>query len=467
MPEFQIQSPSPAMRQISAGIPAAPNPGGVSLIIKIFGIIIVAAAMGTAALLFTRFWDPLWNPFRPQPEKVVSESLAKMQGLKTWHFQTNIESSLVDVSQSPVNFSLALTGDSDITDPKNPKADVALDFKMKGRFSADMNASSGLAAEFRSLNGYSYVRINSLNIPLGIDLSSVTGKWVKAQNEVVAGESGRLQEDLAAEIKKIFSEDKIYYVTKEFPDEEISGKKAYHYFLVLDNIELKKAISEILEFAMGPSQAGAAGESQYISQFFLGGMKEIVNEAVDNIGEIGFHLWIGKKDEMIYRMILEKEVDLGRLGLAAGGNISLKVATDLSNFNEAEKIEEPTESIPLEPILLLIQRQTIDSETKLSMDQIKVTADSLYENSRSYYNVSCQRDKTVKTLCNNIKTNSGKSPVIFQSKSKYCAYVELLTKSGEAQKYVCADSSGANAETTVNPGERGYCTRTTFVCPGQ
>ena|GEM_PF-1531788 len=455
------------MRQVSAGIPAAPNSGGASIAIKIFGIIIIAAAIGTAALLFARFWDPLWNPFRPQPEKVVSESLMKMQGLKTWHFQADIESSLVDMSQSPVNFSLALAGDSDITDSKNPKTDVALDFKMQGQFSADMNASSGLSAELRSLNGYSYIKINSLNIPLGIDLSSVAGRWVKAQNEVVAGASGQLQEDLTAKIKKILSENKIYYVVKEFPDEEISGKKAYHYLLALDNIELKKTISEILELAVGYSQVEAAAESQYIGQFFLGGMKEIVNEAVDNIGEIGFHLWIGKKDEMIYRMILEKEVDLGRLGLAAGGNISLKVAADLSNFGEPVNIEEPKESIPLEPILLLIQQQTIDSETKLSMDQIKITADSLYKNSRSYYNVSCQRDKTVKTLCNNIKTNSGKSPVIFQSKSKYCAYVELLTKSGEAAKYVCVDSAGVNKETTVNPGEKGYCTKTTFVCPSQ
>jgi len=55
---------------------------------KIFisiAVIIILAGIGVVFALYTKMWNPIWNPFRPKPEVVLSEMVLKMKELKSFH----------------------------------------------------------------------------------------------------------------------------------------------------------------------------------------------------------------------------------------------------------------------------------------------------------------------------------------------------------------------------------------------
>jgi hypothetical protein len=55
--------------------------------------------------------------------------------------------------------------------------------------------------------------------------------------------------------------------------------------------------------------------------------------------------------------------------------------------------------------------------------------------------------------------------VIQSSSSAYCIYSPLNVQYSGSNDYYCIDSDGHIGKTVDNPGDVGYCTATTFVCP--
>jgi hypothetical protein len=78
--------------------------------------------------------------------------------------------------------------------------------------------------------------------------------------------------------------------------------------------------------------------------------------------------------------------------------------------------------------------------------------------------VKCNYKSTygdLKEICQDIKEQVGFEPVIYSTTDKYCAYAKLNAPG----RYYCVDSSFTAISTYINPGQTGYCTGKTFVCP--
>ncbi len=106
-----------------------------------------------------------------------------------------------------------------------------------------------------------------------------------------------------------------------------------------------------------------------------------------------------------------------------------------------------------------------DARTIANMAQMRTLAELIYEEDKNYRNLSCQYSgyysQEIKSICGNIETQAGSKPTIWATSRQYCAY----TKLHDPGKYYCIDNGGSAVSTYINPGEGGYCTGWTFVCP--
>ena len=101
-------------------IPPPSKPKGKFL--KAVGLILILTLLTITGLLYAKVWDPMWNPFRPEPAKVIDEMAGKMGKLKLVHSDFDINVNVSEDSQRSFDFSLSFSSDSDATDPQNPKS---------------------------------------------------------------------------------------------------------------------------------------------------------------------------------------------------------------------------------------------------------------------------------------------------------------------------------------------------------
>ena len=99
------------------------------------------------------------------------------------------------------------------------------------------------------------------------------------------------------------------------------------------------------------------------------------------------------------------------------------------------------------------------------MAVLRVAAEIIYQDEGyDYNNFNCQH-QDVKEFCEDAKKYADMEPVIHTSKDEYCAWIKLNSKENGKTKYMCIDDMGHLNETITNPGQRGFCDGTSFVCP--
>jgi len=443
-------------------------------------------------VLASRVFDPLWNPFRPEPEEVIKIMAAKMNGLKTLHAETEINIDVTaGVPGDTVETSLTVKSDIDKNNSKNAKSATKINLSAKGS-ALDTQEDYSLAVEIKTIGEDVYFKIDapalsSLLSMFGVSPADFDNQWIKISKEAIEGITNQNQENLKTQekltkiIEQIISENKVYYIKKELEDEEVNGEKAYHYLLALDNKAVVKIISGIFESALEeqsksnePIQGFSSLGVDLSPTFLIGAMEGVLNKFFENVGEFTVDLWIGKKDNLLYKASLVKTIDIAKLaksmslgeddiGNEAKGAILIKGDIGFSNLNEPVQIEAPNESKNFEEIVaaatLKFQQQTNDMNIGNNMTNLQNTAETIYQRYRSYYSFSC-RNVTAKPFCDEIKKITGVSLVIKASKTKYCGYSKLATPNN----YFCIDNTGYY-EVDINPAGKGYCTGTTFICP--
>lgn len=265
MDETQIPINSPNITPTSPIISTTPSKSPLALIIKIIAGVVGVIIVGGGVSLAIRIWDPLWNPFRANPEKVIEKMVTKMKEVKIVHSEMKIELAQKQGAEEVFKLLIVSNSDSDNTDPENPKSAVDFDITIDEFF---------IAGESRTIDETSYFKIDSLDIPsqsdlevmlmtFGIDLSEVKNQWIKYDQESylksMFGEmytfemeeqlrkQKEKQEEMIETIEDILKDKKLYVVKREFPDEKINNVKTYHYLIALNNEEAKKVILESLE----------------------------------------------------------------------------------------------------------------------------------------------------------------------------------------------------------------------------
>ena len=336
------------------------------LIIGIIIGMIVLVVGGVGITLVARIWDPLWNPFRPEPEKVIENMFNNMKEVKRIHSKTKADIITTGQDEGYV-ISLLIESDLDASDYKNIKTNGSFDFAITGK-----GEMISLAGENRTIDKTSYLKMDIINLGdmeimlmmFGIDLDKTKGEWIKFDEKALESLSQDTQDTEMSEeeqiaiigkAKEIFTKHKIYYVKEELTDEKIGDKKVYHYLLGLDKEEFKKAISEIFRYMIETEafkesiEDFGPGES-FASAALIGAWEGVMDEFLGKIGEITFDFWIGKKDELLYRAGLEKEIDMSGLIEREDGSIIVKLNLDFSNFDEPITIEAPKNYLELKDI---------------------------------------------------------------------------------------------------------------------
>ena len=320
---------------IGPGLEPIVHVSKVGLIIKIVVGVVGTAVVGGGVALVTQIWDPLWNPFRPEPEEVIEEMFAKMEAVQTMHSEIKIEINTIDEKlKQETQLSIAISDDSDAVDSESVgDIDIAVDFS---------GIQTSLAGEYKITEGVFFVKLNKIPIfPIPINLDTIKEQWIKLSEGL-----GREQRSTKERVINFFKEKEVYSIREELPDEKINGQEAYHYMLVLSKEDIKTLMEEFSEVDALSSQQSLGGQS--IPPIGTPG------EITEMIDEIEIEVWIGKKDKLLYKVKLYKEVDASKLNETAERKVTVDINIEFSNFNEPIEVTAPKESRTLEEILILM-----------------------------------------------------------------------------------------------------------------
>ena len=369
----------------------------------ILGIIIIS-------FLYTGLWDPFWNPFRPPPQVILAKMALRMKSAKSFsmkgiiqimenqkgkHFKWYKEKQEEEFySKESGDIILSI----DVLQKEKKKRDFSFSFKgeihqenniwKEKPFFADISSEKKI---LRIGNDFYFFKDSSTES----SLPSLTNfphilpkkKWIRFNQDqlgdfltlyipeileedrpfVKIQISKEKQQELIEIILKNIISTPFYEVEKELPDEKIEDKTAYHYLVKLDKQKIKKLISNIsLEVAENLddciSPINSSKEEFYSSSlwtiFAARWIEVLIEEIYGKLGDIKIEMWIGKKDNFLYRIRFEKEKDIldflrkeTPARELSEANISVLVDIKFSKFNETLNINSPSKYINLEEVI--------------------------------------------------------------------------------------------------------------------
>lgn len=319
---------------------------------------------------------------------------------------------------------------------------ISFDYKnledIKASFSL---ANENINTEFVLINNNLYGKLNYFNFDLSsygfseTTIQSIINNWVKAESYSL--------KDLVFENE--LRHKKIIELIKDRPElvkkiERLSGNgDNHHYKIEIDKQELGNII--INSFY----QEELTGEE--IIQ-----IKDFINQDL-NINN--FEIWIGKKDNLIYKLLIDIRINKLQINSKEGG-INVYYTTDISNHNKPISISEPQSFITPEELMFYLFEPPQDIDIKNYMKQLNLIAEAYKTQNNQYAskiinNNACNK-YLAKTfledttggyeLCEKIQMNSSGILIIKMNNltgdnAKYC--IQKTLNSGYAW---CIDSTG-------------------------
>jgi len=522
---------SPPPTQSYYGETATPKSRGktIKIIVGVLVGIIFVSSVGVAVALFTRAWDPFWNPFRPEPDKVIQEMTQRMKKIKTMHSESKIEIDARDEYEL-FNILLTLNSDADATDSKNTKStgdfDIAFDLKPTGNYTySTEEIKFSLAGEAKNIGQISYLKINTipsmigdwLRSETGIDLNEVlANKWIKIdpksleenikdlfrryyfggslppEMEEMFQQQTESQKELQEKIEKMIEGKKFFVVKSELSDITTNGIKMYHYVLTLNKAEIKSMIPDFAIIyvdmikQMMPSNYPLTEEDIYqAKKDITEDFNKVFDEFFVKTGDFDGEVWIGKKDYLIYKVKIEKAIDLNKINQYSKGIFTFKIDMNFSNFDKPVTIETPKDSTDIIEIIMPIIQTSLEQAQKRAKDariiadvyQIRSIAEMIYDDNNSYEDLcreppvsilnykSISYGSMLNTIQEDIRTQQG-GLLLFDcldSINYYCVQAKL--NSSDKGRY-CIDSSGITGEIQKNQTCVGSGTsQSPYKCP--
>jgi len=305
------------------------------------------------------------------PDIVIKRMLSNMEKVKTMGSEIEMDFSLIDEdSAKGINISLGFNVDSDVTSRENPKMagefDISFSVSASGQI-PQTTTDFQITGEGRAIGETSYLKLDNLDIPdelefflmmFGIDKSGLEKQWIRLEEKDLESlgleKSGKLSPEeqllLEEKISDVLKEKKIYYVKQVLSDQEINGKKARHYLLGIDEENFSQVIKEVLKFSLEYMDEDSL-EAGTRESFIAAGITESVKEILRKIDGLDIEIWIGKKDNYLYKVNLEKYIDSSVFVEDSRGKALIGFSVVFSNFNQPVKIEAPENFIRFEEII--------------------------------------------------------------------------------------------------------------------
>lgn len=305
--------------------------------------IIIAAVVG----LFLIGGVALGYYYFQMPETVIKRMMDASESVKSVEFQGAVDfeisgnsnnNSAFDLLGDQGKFTMNFNGLSNNKDASNTKGSLYFDINAAG--------STLLALEMRQINKILY--FNLINAPILeiLGLNSSTNQWIKIDTKALESQPGfesldknLAMQDLSSEqiekIDKILQKSKILKIIEKLPSEKIEGIDTYHYKFPFDKDELKNLLMD----------ATVVVNDKPLTE------KETkeMEDAFENIKFIEGEIWIGKKDLLLYKIILnlkmeEADPSFGTIGVQMIAKILFK------NYNKPVQIEVPSPTKNFEEI---------------------------------------------------------------------------------------------------------------------
>ena len=352
----------------SAGSPV-PARNSLGIVVKIVVGAVILTVVGAGVALGARIWDPLWNPFRPNPEQVIGRMAQRLKGFKTVHSNFNL--SIETTGPQSTAASIHIEGDSNNANPQSPMISANLNSQFIGN---EPGKNLSFKGEIREVKNASYFKLDDLNISselefflalFGIKKDKFIGQWIKVNKEDLkkienTDNKPKLSKDeqdkIAKKIEDLFKRKKIYKI-KEMPDIMVGKREEYHYVLSLDREGLTEIIPKLINIT---AESSGKSSENILKEFGINGTNELtqfIGQFFDKIKGLDIEIWIGKKDYLLYRVKIKKEIEASALGENTKGNIVINLDLSLSKFGQAVKIEPPQKFLDWNDVISSISSQ--------------------------------------------------------------------------------------------------------------
>ena len=319
---------------------------------SLFAVLLALGILLVAGGVFGYFYY-----FRETPEKVIEKMKNRLSEIeiKTIEYQAEVKIAIEPELKNP--FFFTLTGKSDVSDQNNPKLS----------FTFETNDQLGvIKGEVRVINKVIYIKLNNLpNLVWGfLDLSSLSNQWIKIDIEAIAKQFGfeqrleelqkqqKLTQEQIKKLKQIFNQTKVLKVTEKLASEKIEGVDTHHYKFSIDKNEFKKLIKDI------SSIQNKTLTDREFAEF---------DKALEAIELFGGEIWIGKKDYLPYRVILNLKIkEIAEF--QKGGQITITIL--LKNYNKPIQIDTPSPVKSIEEILRPLFSPIKQFQPKLQLEKV-------------------------------------------------------------------------------------------------
>ncbi len=322
--------------------------------------IIIAVVLGVGVLGAGGFFA--YKYLYKTPKKVVAAMQEKMSSkeTETYHYKMDNLTLSGETDDEPFNIKLSAEGDIDKLDINNPKTknDISGSFETGGiTFSGQL--------EIRTIEDELYFIIKEIpNIPLEyipIDLSFLENEWIKVSSSDFSGLYG---EDMELNFSKFFNElikEAEFSEIKALKPETVSGVKCYHYQVIIDKDALLEFMKKNIDII--------TGEEMTLSN------KKSLEELLDNIDELSAELWIGKKDNLLYKTKSKFNIKIPDTKDKIGVNLEIT----LSDYNKPIEVEKPKKTKSLEDIMTEYYMNWYGGESLYEMPEYYYETPDIYE----------------------------------------------------------------------------------------
>lgn len=331
--------------------------GSISLLLIILGIIILV----------------IWSPFKKDPQENVDKAVAKTINVKSFQYKMN-----TSLGGSEGSLSFEINEKRQLVDEIKFEGEAEITVKLEGSKISEI-------ANYITTREGSFLKFTPFS-----DLDEEEKKWVQVS-------TSKDLENKKNHFKKIF------IVKKELKDEVIQDKKTHHYLVELDRDKLE----EILYFFLKSEVSDTLSKEE---------IKNEVSKAIDEIAPLEAEIWVGKRNNYIRKIKINKEVE---------ENSTLGANFELYNFNKEFDITAPEEYIPPE--------EQIGGE-KTSVKKMIIEAFS------TYIGIIKARKKTRDSRRrNNIKEISFEMETNYNEGDHYLTSEEMPNKIGDDMKEAPSD----------------------------
>ena len=246
-----------------------------------------------------------------------------------------------------------------------------------------------------------------------LDLNEFSDQWYKIdfdylQDELLAQETNITPAQLQI-IEQLLTQADILKTIEKIASEKVDGVNTNHYKFTIDEQKLFQLITNLIEVMA----------DREIEEYEYDSMQEVREEIMEYYnGEISAEIWIGKKDYLPYKFVMNNEFKDGL------DEINISTMLTFKNYNQSVQIETPSPVKSLEE--LIESYYSVPSFDQYNIDSINKVV-----------NLSCNDDYSLTLDYNNPVYNGGSPSVMVRGDSSRETFGVLFVPYLKPQTIVC------------------------------